>query len=289
MKLYPLSTAEFAYEPPRIRRPEVGESRKNLLPQPRPYKHVVYYWWWEYLRRHTGYLQTCADGGGGEFESVYQDFGDIRGDDFWAWWTSRAPKDDGRMDRGMLTWVSNDRQEERSVINLWRGLYLFAEPPRPHPNVVKLKQQPDAGLFNDPDVVVLKVPIDLPDREILQTIERVLRFAREGRGDIDIWHESYTGDRRGRRIANKSQARYQVINTPKIDFLRTALAVYDYRQASDLPLWKIGVELNLITPDDPNNISPDEKNTSAATVSRYLKKAKAMIKNAGLGRFPDIK
>lgn len=288
MKLYPISTAEFAFEPPRIRRPEQCEMGKNLLPQPHPYKHVVYYWWWEYLKRHTGYLQTCADGGG-EFESLYQDFGDVRGDDFWEWWTSQAPQDDGRMDRSMSFWVSNGRREDRSVINLWRGLYLFAEPVRPHPLVVKLEQPPDAALFSDPDVVVLKVPIDLPDGEIYQRLEFFVRRAREKRGEPEILDDSQTGERRGQRIANQSQARYPVINTPKIDFLKTALSVYDYRQVSDLPLWKIGVELNLITPDDPKNISPDEKNTSAATVSRYLKKAKAMIKNAGLGRFPDIK
>lgn len=311
MKMYPVSTAEFAFEPPRIRRPTTAESRKDLRPQPHPYKHVVYYWWWEYLKRHTGYLQTCVDGGG-EFESLYQDFGDVRGDDFWEWWTSQAPTDDGRMDRGLSFWASNGRREDRSAINLWRGLYLFAEPVRPHPLVVKLEQPPDAALFSDPDVVVLKVPIDLPDGEIYQRLEFFVRQAREKRDEpefiealeaidkleirdesdlvdkIAALDQSHTGERRGSRVANQSQARYPVTSTPKIDFLKTALSVYDYRQVSDLPLWKIGVELNLISPDDPKNISPDEKNTSAATVSRYLKKAKAMIKNAGYGRFPDV-
>ena len=193
------------------------------------------------------------------------------------------------MDRGLSFWVSRDRAEERSVINLWRGLYLFAEPLRPHPLVVKLEQAPDATLFSDPDVVVLKVPIDLPDGEIYQRLEFFVRQAREARIDPEVLYgDSHTGERRGSRVASQSHARYPVINTPKIDFLKTALSVYDYRQVSDLPLWRIGVELNLISPDDPNNISPDEKNTSAATVSRYLKKAKAMIKNAGYGRFPDV-
>lgn len=120
--MYPISTAEFAFEPPRVRRPTYCRSRKGSASSGLTrYKHVVYYWWWEYLKRHTGYLQTCAEGGG-EFESLYQDFGDVRGDDFWEWWTSQAPKDDGRMDRGMSFWVSNGRAQEVSYKSMARAV-----------------------------------------------------------------------------------------------------------------------------------------------------------------------
>ncbi len=59
-----------------------------------------------------------------------------------------------------------------------------------------------------------------------------------------------------------------------------------------MSLWQIGMILDQFKSFDPNKRNGqqegnDEKNVMAATVSRYLRKAEAMIANAGVGRFPD--
>jgi hypothetical protein len=59
------------------------------------YERSIYYWWWRYLKRNTAYLECCERGGTGDMASLYEDFGDVRGqatgrDDFLDWW--RASK-----------------------------------------------------------------------------------------------------------------------------------------------------------------------------------------------------
>ena len=66
------------------------------------WENSVYYLWWEFLRRHDGYKRTCENGGKGEYEKLYADFGNVHEGTFREWWTK------------------NDR-----------GARLFAEPPMP--------------------------------------------------------------------------------------------------------------------------------------------------------------
>src|SRR5262249_16591704 len=53
---------------------------------PKSGKDSVYYWWWEYLRRNPQYRKTCESGGLGPLADLYKDFGDVRNDNFKAWW-----------------------------------------------------------------------------------------------------------------------------------------------------------------------------------------------------------
>ena len=79
-KNFPLAPPEYPGAPYRPR-----------LPEP-PYegapgwKCSVYYYWWEYLRRHTGYRQTCERGGDGEHADLFEKFGDVHATDFHDWW-----------------------------------------------------------------------------------------------------------------------------------------------------------------------------------------------------------
>ena len=42
------------------------------------------------MRENEGYMACCAAGGGGEFAKLYDDFGDVRDDDFMGWWKRGA-------------------------------------------------------------------------------------------------------------------------------------------------------------------------------------------------------
>jgi hypothetical protein len=84
-----MPTRNFVHSPP-LKGSRPRRSKRKLPLEPRGMKNKwqqsVYYYWWAFLREHRGYIETCANGGGGEYQLLYEDFGDIREDDFWSWW-----------------------------------------------------------------------------------------------------------------------------------------------------------------------------------------------------------
>jgi len=69
----------FAYEAPRFGR---SKAEKEL----QPFKNSPYYLWWEFLRRNKNYELICRSDKKGEFESLFNDFGDVHLVDFKTWW-----------------------------------------------------------------------------------------------------------------------------------------------------------------------------------------------------------
>jgi len=65
--------------------PTFGRVTKKKHPD--SWKKTVYYWWWSYLKRNQEYLKCCESGGKGKLNKLYQDFGDVRSDDFQTWWS----------------------------------------------------------------------------------------------------------------------------------------------------------------------------------------------------------
>ena len=89
-------TRHFPYKSPRF-------GTKNKPAPKSAWQNTVYYWWWAYLKRNADYIACCESAGKGKLASLYADFGDVRGEDFKAWWTFKVDGED-------------------------RGAYLFAEP-----------------------------------------------------------------------------------------------------------------------------------------------------------------
>lgn len=178
---------------------------------------------------------------------LFADFGDVHATDFKSWWKER-------------------------------GVDLFAEPPKNmHFSVVQAPLT--AEDLTNPNVLYLQVPLDLPATTLRQRFDALLKKHHEGR--------------QGVRLARSSQAKYPVIGQPNVNALMVTLKVYDHRQLHpEKTLWQIGMILDQFKSFDPSQREgrldgTHEKNIMAATVSRYLRKAEAMIHNVGLGRFPD--
>lgn len=213
-------------------------------PKPRSaWQQSVYYWWWAYLRRNESYLATCAAGGIGAMTELYADFGDVRDDDFKAWWSKR-------------------------------GVHIFAEPAAE--DSVRVITDPSA-LVLDESTLTISLPLGLPKRFLEKRIK-------------DLLAEHHKG-RRGHQLAKKSRARYQVQGQPNIPALKQGLAVYDHWKANPgMPLWQVGNTLpkfqleQRIAPGERK--TADKRNVLAATVSRYLRRVKQSINNAGQGVFP---
>ncbi len=223
--------------------------RKSNPKSSSAWQRSVYYWWFEYLRRHEGYALTCKRGGKGKFSKLYADFEDVHASDFKTWWTTNN-----------------------------RGAELFAEPMSIRE--LQLVQIEDLqGIEPDANVAYVQVPLNLPKRFLKQEFAKLLLKHHQGR--------------RGVRHARSSNARYPVDGQPNIPALRLTLQVYDLRKAEpSFKLWQIGERLRLFqfeqlpAEGDTLETTSNKRNIMAATVSRYLRKAQAMIDNAAMGVFP---
>ena len=103
----------------------------------KPWQCSVYYFWWEYLRENEIYLRCCANGGRGKLWKLYRDFGDVRDDNFWAWWRTHD--------------------------------HLFSEPLPKRTEVVERNSK----IAHD-GYMVLAVPTDIPLALAFQQIKRLL-------------------------------------------------------------------------------------------------------------------
>lgn len=79
-KNFPFAPPQFDGAPFRARLPEPP------YPAAPGWKCSVYYYWWEYLRRHSGYRDTCQNAGEGEYAVLYKAFGNVHAGDFESWW-----------------------------------------------------------------------------------------------------------------------------------------------------------------------------------------------------------
>ncbi len=226
--------------------------RKSSPKAASAWQRSVYYWWFEYLKRHPGYARTCAQGGRGRYAALYQDFGDVHAADFRTWWA------DGN-----------------------RGARLFAEPVITR-EVRLLSAEELISVEHDPNVAFVQMPLNLPKRYLKQAFAKLLLKHHKGR--------------RGVRQARNSQARYPVHGQPNVPALQITLQVYDFRHAHpELTLWQIGEQLRLfqleqlVADGDTRLTIANKRSIMAATVSRYLRKAQAMIDNVAEGRFPDVR
>lgn len=226
----------------------------------------VYYWWWAYLKRNKRYLACCERGGKGRLAALYKDFGDVRSDDFKAWWTTGD-----------------------------RGAYLFAEPPAPiRVQELANKSEWDEEWTREAAMVVV-VPLEWSKRAINKAFGRLLmRRHTRGRG------RKPAADKR-----DDTTARYPLVRHFNVASLETALSVYEAveaakREAAETggrrkTYYEIGVELRLVRDSMPTadelkrGIKDRHKaNVMTVAVSRYYTNTVKMIENVARGRFPDV-
>lgn len=191
--------------------------------------------------------------------ALYADFGDIRGNDFKAWWDEKPlPFDDKR------------------------GAQLFAEPRAEDSFRVLQKDEVVAG---DSGTLVLSIPLNLPKKFLEQHFRKLLKIHHEG---LDVQPKG--DDKRGHQYAKHSNATYKFVGQPNPAGLELTLKIYDFwMENPEMKLWEIGNALpkfmvaHKIKSSDKN--STDNKNVLAASVSRYLRNAKKDIEATGRGCF----
>jgi hypothetical protein len=178
---------------------------------------------------------------------LYQDFGDVRTENFKDWWTTDE-----------------------------RGLRLFGEPIAQ--NVVRTLQSgdivPDAN-----EMLTLVIPLDLPVRHLQARFNKILQQHHSGK--------------RGIQSAKASRAKYRFEGQPNVPAMKMAFLVYQYRLAHPAKaLWEIGNEMPGVIKTQKLKVGDDQytkeqkKKPLAATVSRYLRRAKESIDRVGRGLSP---
>ena len=245
----------------RARKFKAPTPRFGMKKSPRPLKDQQvspYYWWWAYLKRSKQYIACCKRGGKGKLEKLYADFGDVRGDDFKAWWTEGE-----------------------------RGRELFAEKQSVH-GVIELKSKDEwLDEWDSDSTIVIALPLEWSKRDLQKRLLALLRKRHtRGRGKVAL---------KGRET---SDARYPLARNFNVNSLRRDLAVYDAVEASKKAdkkktQYEIGVELKLVRTAMPTAYETNIKNRDAAkvntmnvAVSRAYTRAKTVVENVAKGVFP---
>jgi len=218
-----------------------------------------YYWWWVYLRRNQEYIRCCERSGKGRLSKIYDDFGDVRDDDFREWWYGKTN----------------------------RGATLFAESSAPF-FVTQLAGKDDWDeSFAQAGVAVIAVNLQLKSRRAIKVqLNKWLRSAfasRRGRPSVKRSTAKYPLHRN-----------YSVPNLMRI--IQVYDAVEASRQAAKRgdrkkTMYEIGRELRVLrwvdakTPYISRN-AEDEKHSVTNVVSRLYNRGKKIIANTAQGRFP---
>lgn len=242
-------TRHFPYKSPRF-----GTKSK---PAPKSaWQNTVYYWWWEYLRRNEEYIRCCESGGKGKLAKLYADFGDVRGDDFKAWWTFKIDGVD-------------------------RGAYLFAEP-SVESSVKVLKEGEKAP--TESEALTLSLPLNFPKRFLERRFKALLSEVHKGERGIQLARSS----KAKYRFVGQPNIPALKQGLMVYDALKAVEGVKPKK-----PQWEIAQELRIvpktmwIDKTDTIRVAAGKKNVLTAIVGRYKKRVSEAIKAAANGLFPS--
>ncbi len=239
MKTQP-SRLHFSYQ-----HPVFGTASKPAPPT--KWEKTVYYLWWEYLKRNAVYLQTCENGGDGPCAALYRDFGDVRGDDFKAWWS-----EDGR------------------------GARLFAEPRAE--DSVRVLEQGEEALSRD-EALTISLPLNLPKKTLEAHVKRLLAAHHKGKRGMQYAKQS----RARYKVQGQPNVPALELGLAVWDMRRARPDLELWQIGDRVPDL---LRTQKIKPGDDRHDQMVKKRALAAVVSRYLKRVKLQIDGVGKGTFP---
>ena len=235
----PIAKRHFPYKHPTF------GTRRNPKPSA-SWQGTVYYWWWQYLRRSDAYIRCCERGGKGRLAALYQDFGDVREDDFRTWWLKDS-----------------------------RGLRLFSEP-RGQDDVRVL--QPIDQVCDPQETLTISLPLYLPRRYLERNLKRILKETHPGKRGVQLARQSRARYKVRGQPNTKAMERGLLV----YDRWRESGGPL-WRIGNELPGIH---RAQKISPRHLRSDVLLRKRSLAATVSRYLTRVRRTIKNAERGVFP---
>ena len=165
-----------------------------------------------------------------------------------------------------------------SFMDWWKGgaRLLFCEPPEAE--IISYPTLPREPIGEDR--VLLSIPVtgdvDRTMAELRKTLQEAFAFARRQRHQRNTASESF------------SLAAYPVFTKPVLTALHERLVVLRARKANpDASLYEIGIVTGVTDRTSGIRDDADHRNRVTASVSRYIREARALVYNVGEGRFPD--
>lgn len=202
----------------------------------------VYFWWWAYLKRNKKYIACCESGGKGRLEHLYQDFGDVRGDDFKAWWQEDA-----------------------------RGVRLFAEP-RAEDTVRVLKG--GETVLHESQALTLSLPLNLPKRFLIRRCrELVAEIEGAKRGELYARKSQAKYQIKGQPNIPALRRALKVYDAVEAEKLSEKKKPY-WRIAMNL---KLVTAEKMVLASDPPAVATDKRNVMTAIVARLFKRSSRLI------------
>jgi len=200
------------------------------------------------LKRSDAYLETCNNNGQGPCSAIYPDFGDVRGDDFKAWWSENS-----------------------------RGVYLFAEPRAE--DMVRVLEKGELPETDD-QTLTISIPLYFPKEFILRRTSELIdayhkgkrgkQHAKESRARYKVRTQpNIPALKRGLAVYDFRKA------NPEMTLWRVAEKVLELTKDQKQKL-----------KDRDPNVQADARRVLAATVNRYLKRVRETITATESGLFP---
>ncbi len=211
------------------------------------WKKSVYYWWWAYLKRNQKYLACCENGGRGELSSLYNDFGDVRSDNFKSWWLTGN-----------------------------RGANLFAEKPKEEIfRVVPFGEKVEAT----EGFITVVAPLGLP-KEFLVTKfkDALVKSTHSGKRGYQYAKQNSLKY----RINGQPNVKSLALGLEVYDYVQANPHLKLWEVGNIIPSV---LKVQKIKKGDTHAEIVDKKRRLTIIVSRYLKRVEGYIENTGKGLF----
>ncbi len=213
----------------------------------------VFYYWWAFLRESRAYRECCEHNGAGPLADLYAYFGDVRASDFMHWWRFGGHKREGQF-------------KPRS------GRSLFCEAVRYPIKVVEDSKDSKRGTD---ECVTLSIPITTDLTRMTAEFQQLMRPLVEER--IRQFGEPRT------------RALFEVTSSnPSLKALHKVLVAWQTKEAfPNIKRYELAERLGITTQIDGERGDAAHESAVYTALSRLLKRAEVLIRNAEYGRFPD--
>ena len=228
--------------------PTFGRVTKKKHPD--SWKKTVYYWWWSYLKRNQEYLKCCESGGKGKLNNLYQDFGDVRSDDFQKWWSEGD-----------------------------RGANLFSNPVTV--STVRLLKIGD--VVTGENQLTVSFPLSLPKRHLKKRLNDLLIKHHKGQRGFQQAKSSKAKYRFSGQPNLMGLERALKVYDHLEGIRAQGLKKPQWKVAMDLNI--VEDEYRVHKTDTPKT-AEDTRRVLTAIVGRLKKKASESVKKTSLGQFP---
>ncbi|QWD84754.1 hypothetical protein AOC19_06190 [Polynucleobacter asymbioticus] len=228
--------------------PTFGRVTKKKHPD--SWKKTVYYWWWSYLKRNQEYLKCCESEGSGKLNKLYQDFGDVRSDDFQKWWSEGD-----------------------------RGANLFSNPVAQ--STVRVLEVGD--VVTGENQLTISFPLSLPKRHLKKRLNDLLIKHHKGQRGVQQAKNSKA------KYQFKGQPNFEGLERAlkvydHLEWLKLKGVKKPYwKVAMDLDILR---DKERLKPNDPPREAELKRRIITAIIGRLKKKASLSVQNVGKGLFP---